>query len=289
MQRLEGLKERLKAALQLPACAVQEVASRLGLVDREEREYRAQHEAGHAAVFFLADKPMVRAEISHFRGMTTHYLNTVLDPVVTINAGEVNLSREDERLFAEEHPDRNALMYLAGIASTQDPKHAGFFSHIVSEQLALGRDATWEDIGVPYSYLADRFTQIHSREPQAHEVRILFHRVNDRMKEIFADPKFARAIQVIKEQIKRRELRGGINSKIRQGLVQAGLSEADFAQMQEQLFSIDIEQIIQGFNPDEEHDAHQDGATHHGSHTGHVMHESHSPHGSRDTGHGSHH
>ena len=40
--------------------------------------------------------------------------------------------------------------------------------------------------------------------------------------------------------------------------------------MQEQLFSIDIEQIIQGFNPDEEHDAHQDGATHHGSHTGHV-------------------
>ena len=59
--------------------------------------------------------------------------------------------------------------------------------------------------------------------------------------------------------------------------------------MQEQLFSIDIEQIIQGFNPDEEHDAHQDGATHHGSHTGHVMHESHSPHGSRDTGHGSHH
>ena len=63
--------------------------------------------------------------------MTTHYLNTVLDPVVTINAGEVNLSREDERLFAEEHPDRNALMYLAGIASTQDPKHVGFFSHIV--------------------------------------------------------------------------------------------------------------------------------------------------------------
>lgn len=249
--RLEGLKERIKAVLQLPACAIQEVTSRLGLIDREERDYRALHEAGHAAVFFLADKPIVKVEISHLRGMTTCYLNTALKGVLTVKAGEVNSTPEEERAFAAEHPDRNTLMYLAGISSTQDPKHADYFNHIIDEQLTLGRDATWDDIGVPYAYLAERFAAIHNREPEPQEVKNLFYDLYGQMKEVFVDPKFAKMLQIITEQIKKRELRGDINAKIKACLESNGLSLSDYEEMQKRLFSIDVDQLIR--NPSVQH------------------------------------
>lgn len=165
--RFLELREKVNALLSLPVCAVNEILSRMGLLDREEKEYRAQHEAGHALVYLFAGKTIDKAEIHTLQGMTCARLNQLFGKQM-FNAGEVTI--DDEYKFAQEEPKRGAIMYLAGMASTQDPKHGRFFDHILSEGLANGVDESWDDISVPYVYIQDRFESIHKRLPTGDEV-----------------------------------------------------------------------------------------------------------------------
>lgn len=242
--RLTFLKEKVRAFLSLPNCAFDEILSRLRLKDNKETEYRAQHEAGHALIYFLAGKSIEKAEISRLRGMTSTHLNSLLGSVIPFHAGEVSLSDSDEAQFAKEEPQKNALNYLAGIASTQDPAHATFFEKLLNEGLANGTDGDWEDISVPYAYIQERFEAVHHRVPAKEEINHVFHTLLNQVRAIFSQPQFEKALRQIKDLIKEHRLKRSINETILRLLTDSGFSPFSLEEMQRTLFSIDIDKII---------------------------------------------
>ena len=242
--RLSELREKVNALLSLPSCAINEVISRLGLIDSGEKEYRAQHEAGHALVYLFAGKTMEKAEIHALQGMTCARLNQLFG-MEMFNAGEVTI--DDEHRFAQEEPKRGTIMYLAGMASTNDPNHGRFFDHILSEGLANGADESWDDISVPYVYIQDRFGVINKRPPTGEEVSKIFLDVLAEIRSVFSEDKFAKALNKVKVLIKERRLKWAINDAILDELYSEGFSSDELTTMQQKLFSIDIDGIVQRF------------------------------------------
>jgi len=240
--RLSELREKAYALLSLPSCAVNEILSRMGILDSEDKEYSAQHEAGHALVYLLAGKTIEKANIHILQGMTCARLNQLFGEEI-FTAGEVTI--DDEHQFAQEDSKRGAIMYLAGMASTKDPKHGHFFNHILSKGLANGVDEPWDDISVPYVYIRDRFEFVHKRQPTGDEVSKIFLAVLDEIRSIFSENRFAKALNKVKTLIKERRLKVRINDAILDALCSEGLSREDLEIMQQQLFAIDIDGIVQ--------------------------------------------
>lgn len=242
--RLTTWKEKAYSLLSLPDCATKEVLSRIGLLDRKgkERESTAEHEAGHALVYLLAGKSIAKAEVSRLRGDTCAHLNRLMGEIVSFNAGEVTIDEAEQGEFAQQHPDRNVLMFLAGHAGI---KNQSFVEPILHERLPNGADEPWEDISIPYAYLQDRFEAIHHRIPTNQEITEIFHKLLNEIGSIFSEDRFARALIEIKELIKTNQLKEDINERILNALYANGLSPDNLADMQKKLFSINIDEVVQ--------------------------------------------
>lgn len=237
------LRERVYALLKFPACAMNEILTRIGLLDGEEREYRAQHEAGHALVFFLEGKQIQRAEINRLRGRTCRLLNQVLGQYLFL-AGVVEVDEIEAQEFEEQHPDRNVIASMAGLAVTQDLKYNRFLNQIVSEGLRKGDDETWEDIALPSVYLDDRFTVIHGRRPTSEEIATVFHALLKELRLVFSEDRFRIALTKVKELIENDMLKDTINDTILNTLYSEGFSPENLAEMQRRIATIDIDRIV---------------------------------------------
>ncbi|MFA4891692.1 MAG: hypothetical protein WC604_05105 [Candidatus Gracilibacteria bacterium] len=245
---LDSLREKAYALLSLPDCAVDEVISGMGLRDdREVREYKARHEAGHALVHLLRGTSMQKAEISRLRGTTCDRLNTLLGNVVRFEKGRVVTDEAEYQELAKQHPDRNVILSLAGLASTQDPKHGHFFERLINEGLAKGVDESWEDISIPYVYIQDRFAAIHQRTPTQQEISAIFHDLLNEIRSIFSEDKFVGVLTQIKELIKGHRLKKAVNDTILQTLFANGFSQKDLTEMQQRVLSIDIDRVVQKY------------------------------------------
>jgi hypothetical protein len=246
-----SLKEKALAIWRLPTCAFKEVISRIGLLDdNETKDYKAQHEAGHTLINLLEGRAMTRAEISRLRDSTCNQLNTLLGGSFQFRfeMGVVSTNDDDDREFEEQHPDRNAIQALAGIAANQDPKHGHFFEQLLDKELAKGVDEPWEDISVPYRYIQDRFVAIHQRTPSQQEVSNIFRELLNEIRTIFSERKFAAILTQIKELIKSHKLKKNVNDTILKTLFANGFTQEDLTEMQQRIASIDIDKVIQKHN-----------------------------------------
>lgn len=237
------LGEKLYALLNVPACAMTEICTKIGLLDGGDREYRAQHEAGHALVFLLEGKQIQRAEISRLQGQTCHLLNQVLGQYMFLS-GVVEVDEIGAQELEEQHPDRNVIAHMAGLAVTQDLKYNRFLNQTVSKGLEKGADETWEDIALPYVYLTDRFTVIHGRQPTSEEMTTVFHALLKELTLVFSEYNFKIALTKIKELIENDMLKGTINDTILDTLYSEGLSHENLAEMQRGIIAIDIDRIV---------------------------------------------
>lgn len=249
--RLTELEDKTFAILKLPGCAVIEILSALGLSGRAEMEFRAQHEAGHTLVLLLEGIRIQHVEIQRLRDVTLNQLEQLFGRPMKVG-GEVSTYPSQDQRCAELPPGFSVILYISGLAATKDLKCGRHhFDKIFLSQLTHGRDKSWEDISVPYSYIRERFQAIHNRQPADEKVLEIFYALLDEVGLVFSDEKFARALAKIKELIKKDKLKDVIiNDAILDALYSDGFSRQDLDEMKQRILAIDIDRIVQKHGPD---------------------------------------
>lgn len=246
--RLAELGGKAYDFLTLPDCAIIEIFSAIGLLGRKEKEFRAQHEAGHVLVFLLEGIRIQHVEIQRLRRVTLTQLNRLFGKKMV--GGGVNTYPIEDQKLAKLSPDFEPILHLAGLAATQDLNYRRFHDKLVSDGLEKRADEPWKDISIPCSYIRNRFQAIHSLQPTEEKVSEIFYALLNEIGLVFSDEKFVRALAKIRELIKRDKLKDVIiNDAILDALYSDGFSLQDLDEMKQKILAIDIDRIVQNHGP----------------------------------------
>lgn len=241
--KFNGFVNRLRGINNLPGCVIKDFLAAVGILEKNEKEYIAQHESGHALVNLLEGQEIERATIKKVTGHTHDCINTILGKQTGFVGGEVSQGDANEKLFLENNPFKGVIFMLAGLAATNNSKQ-DFSALTIRKYLKEGVEGTWDDVSVPYRYIQKRFVACLNRQPSHDEVVAVFYELLDQLKVVFSDSQFARATESIKKRLKKGNLKSDINSKFFDALARDGVTQDDLVQMRQKINGIDIDALV---------------------------------------------
>ncbi len=221
-----------------------------------EKEYIKRHESGHALVYLLAGQKIQEVNISILRGDTCKKLIklfgeriSILGKKINLNAGETSLNDEDEKRFQKNYPERQVIMYLAGISNTYTRVYQKYYKKILEKGLNNINEETWKDIKIPAQYIQKRFLSLSGRDPTQKEISNIFYKIIQEISELFSDHDFLRALNIIGNQISNPNQAKNFSDTILNALLQNSFQTSDiFKKMKNKLFAIDIDRIIESLS-----------------------------------------
>ncbi len=238
---LSWMAEKIRSAAQIPRCILRDILFVLGLRGKETRESLAFHESGHTLVYIMIGLGVDLVKVHRMSHDTKSQIGKVLGIKKYRYSSAAHLERTSPMEYFklwQEHPDRHAVGMIAGIAAETEPVP------ILEDLIAEGKSCKWNDVWIPSDYICERFKAINGFEPTKEQISELFLTLLAVVKETFRDEKIAKALEIIKEETLKRNLKGNVNEKILRKLEHTGYSQADLDAMRTKIFGINIDEAI---------------------------------------------
>lgn len=241
------ITDRTSALLTIPFYLIRDLVHKICNLNTQElaqeRQERADHESGHVLILIIENIPILRIKIGKLRDDTYRALSRALGNKVP-SSGGVRIADDSRRQLQENSPHGNVLMCLAGLAATLK-KYANWQSIVEQRLQKENLRNEWEDIRIPYHALTEATKKIIGREPTEQEMQSIFMAVLEALSTLFAKPQFQKSLTVISKHIMDNDYEAAKDQmNMRQILVQEGITENEFIDMQRAIQNISIEEII---------------------------------------------
>lgn len=241
------ITDRIAMLLTVPFYLIRDLVNKIcNLKTQElaqERQERADHESGHVLILIIENIPILRIKIGKLRDDTYRALSRALGNKVP-SSGGVRIADDSMRQLQENSPHGNILMCLAGLAATLQ-KYTRWRSIVEQRLQKESLRNEWEDIRIPYHALTEVTKKIIGREPTEQEIQSIFMAVLEALSALFAKPQFQKSLAAISKHIMDNDYEATKDQmNMRQILVQEGIAENEFIDMQRAIKKISIEEII---------------------------------------------